>query len=711
MSGKAHLSFHEWVGDGSTTEFTFTFDYLAKNHVFVYVDDEQLTLVTDGGDLGDKDWKWDGEKKFKIGKAPENGVKVRAQRDTPDKNQIVRWEDGSYLVSVDLNTSDLQWLYLIQELEEGLDREGIVEKIIVGKPIIIDESDPDRPELTIDLITGAMATKNPKDPSWDTDEKLSTPAAQIRLFQNLIGDGKNYPGNGNQGFEGKLRIDNTGDSVKLFFWHNGKWNEIKLATDLRWIAEKDGGTIASDTGKDAKLTIVTEEKAGLMGPLDKKKLDGIGEGGELNVQSDWDQTDNSKDDFIRNKPTITENNDGDITNVRVDLGATTASEGVTITNSKGNDANIPAATQDKAGVLTADDKKKLDNLSGTDLGQKDRTAENLTITSSSGEDTILPFATSELAGILTAEDKERIDAVGQVLLFQGVVDLTSSENIPTPEQGGDRGFTWVNDNGEEEGAQEISNEWAAVIRNLDEGDTVSPGDFVIWTGGDTNDFLHLANAMVPTNLTVDNITENTIDVASSTGADATLPAATQESAGVMTAADKTKLDGIGENAGKTDLKWVGKGEESGVVESSTGTDATIPAVTDDQAGLMPAGAKKKLDGITAGATKTDLNYTAAADKGTITNSGGNNADIPLATGDNAGLLAPGMKTKIDGIDAGAEQNVQSDWNQTVDTLDDFIKNKPQIPDNIVESVDGRTGVVTLSDLYVPMDISKLDELE
>lgn len=37
------------------------------------------------------------------------------------------------------------------------------------------------------------------------------------------------------------------------------------------------------------------------------------------------------------------------------------------------------------------------------------------------------------------------------------------------------------------------------------------------------------------------------------------------------------------------------------------------------------------------------------------------------------------KTKLDGIETGAEANVQSDWNQTDDTADDYIKNKPTIP--------------------------------
>ena len=43
------------------------------------------------------------------------------------------------------------------------------------------------------------------------------------------------------------------------------------------------------------------------------------------------------------------------------------------------------------------------------------------------------------------------------------------------------------------------------------------------------------------------------------------------------------------------------------------------------------------------------------------------------------------KTKLNDIEAGAEVNVQSDWNQTDSTQDDYIKNKPAIPDPQIQS--------------------------
>lgn len=47
-----------------------------------------------------------------------------------------------------------------------------------------------------------------------------------------------------------------------------------------------------------------ENDKSLMSTAEHNKLDGIESGAQKNVQSDWDQNDSSKDDFIKNKPTI-----------------------------------------------------------------------------------------------------------------------------------------------------------------------------------------------------------------------------------------------------------------------------------------------------------------------------------------------------------------------------------------------------------------------
>ena len=54
----------------------------------------------------------------------------------------------------------------------------------------------------------------------------------------------------------------------------------------------------------ASTDTATQLRDGLMSALDKQKLDGIASGAEVNVQSNWSQSDNTKDDYIKNKPTI-----------------------------------------------------------------------------------------------------------------------------------------------------------------------------------------------------------------------------------------------------------------------------------------------------------------------------------------------------------------------------------------------------------------------
>ena len=69
--------------------------------------------------------------------------------------------------------------------------------------------------------------------------------------------------------------------------------------------------------------------------------------------------------------------------------------------------------------------------------------------------------------------------------------------------------------------------------------------------------------------------------------------------------------------------------------------------------------KTKLDGIQAGAqvnVATNLGYTSAASNGTVTSSTGNNATLPAATTAAAGLMTAADKSKLDGIAAGATAN-------------------------------------------------------
>lgn len=70
----------------------------------------------------------------------------------------------------------------------------------------------------------------------------------------------------------------------------------------------------------------------------------------------------------------------------------------------------------------------------------------------------------------------------------------------------------------------------------------------------------------------------------------------------------------------------------------------------------------------------EYTITATPTTGTATS-----ATIPAATQTDAGVMQATDKAKLDGIASGAEVNVQSDWNQSNSTEDDYIKNKPTVP--------------------------------
>ena len=103
------------------------------------------------------------------------------------------------------------------------------------------------------------------------------------------------------------------------------------------------------------------------------------------IQSDWNQTDNSQPDFIKNKPNLddyeenlgTPANDGDVLTsdtsgnrqwvtansiFGIDLDYEEAPNYGRILNDSGTDATIPVATHVIAGLLSADDKTSLDLL-------------------------------------------------------------------------------------------------------------------------------------------------------------------------------------------------------------------------------------------------------------------------------------------------------------------------------------------------------------
>ena len=106
-----------------------------------------------------------------------------------------------------------------------------------------------------------------------------------------------------------------------------------------------------------------------------------------------------------------------------------------------------------------------------------------------------------------------------------------------------------------------------------------------------------AEVNVDTDLSIANHDGDSLDIESSTGTDITLNSASQTEAGLQSATDKTKLDGIEASADAnvpTNLAVMNRTGDQLDVSSSTGTDATIESATTTDAGLLSAQDKQKL---------------------------------------------------------------------------------------------------------------------
>ena len=104
--------------------------------------------------------------------------------------------------------------------------------------------------------------------------------------------------------------------------------------------------------------------------------------------------------------------------------------------------------------------------------------------------------------------------------------------------------------------------------------------------------------------------------------------------------------GGGGGGGATNLGYT-PSAANGIVTSSTGMSATIPAVDATNAGLMTPAQRAAL----IAAAGTNLSYTASPTQGVVVSDTGTDAGIPTADAVNAGLMTPAQKAAIDALAA------------------------------------------------------------
>lgn len=105
-----------YTGDGTTTDFTVPFDYLAKKFVRVSLG----VTILKGGDYGDtsKDYYFLDKTKVRLKVPPQVGEVLTIRRYTSATDRVVSFKDASVLKATDLDVSAVQTIHIAEEARD-----------------------------------------------------------------------------------------------------------------------------------------------------------------------------------------------------------------------------------------------------------------------------------------------------------------------------------------------------------------------------------------------------------------------------------------------------------------------------------------------------------------------------------------------------------------------------------------------------------------
>ena len=119
------------TSNSGTTDFTFTFPYIKEAHIEVYRDYVKLAQTT-GDVIGANEYKVItnvSPKLIRLGQGiASTGLRVEIRRNSSLDSPLVDYADGSTLTAKDLDTSALQSLYIDQELKDNQSRTVVVDE-------------------------------------------------------------------------------------------------------------------------------------------------------------------------------------------------------------------------------------------------------------------------------------------------------------------------------------------------------------------------------------------------------------------------------------------------------------------------------------------------------------------------------------------------------------------------------------------------------
>ena len=381
-------------------------------------------------------------------------------------------------------------------------------------------------------------------------------------------------------------------------------------------AAKDGLNYGPLQDDNIDIPSATTTNAGAMSAIDKGRLDDLyNEFGS--IQNPGDKLDSLPKNLVTGVDSTSRNATSVTINYKQsDLSTASNSYANPITKSQ----TIPSANQTQAGVMTATDKQNLD----VNIPNRITNLDNRVTTEVNRIEELIESSSSEITNDLNVEIQARKD--GDAQLQTNINNLQSTMNTELAKK---------------VGKVTVAGSGNAVTTASISGDTLT-----LTKGATYNNYVHPAGS-APSKASglYKFSTDSTSHVASVTavaksditalgipGQDTTYGNATQSTSGLMSAADKTKLDGISTGANKY-VHPTGEAANKTLGLYKVATDATshvkqVAAVT-----------KADITALGIPAQNTNTTYTFAngsAGNFTVTPSGGNAQTVSVGKPANAG---------------------------------------------------------------------------
>ena len=429
-------------------------------------------------------------------------------------------------------------------------------------------------------------------------------------------------------------------------------------------------TPSSGTAQTVTIPAATTSSAGLMTSADKTKLNGIESGAEANVQADWNQTDSSADDYIKNKPTIP-------SGVVVDSALSTTSanpvENRVITNALNDKVDKEAGKGLSTNDFTTAEKNK---LAGIQAGAEQNVQADWNETNSSSDAYIKnkPSIPSVGDGTLTIQKNgTTIDTFTANQSGNTTVNVT----VPTAtsQLTNDSGYL-TSESDPVYSASPASGITSSDISNWnDKQDELVSGTNIKTINGTS--ILGSGNITTPDDDTTYSLSKSggTVTLTGSDGSTSSVsvPTATSDltnDSNFVSDANYVHTDNNFTNADVTKLNGIESGAEVNVQADWNQTDSSADDYIKNKP-IIPPGSviDPALDPDSSNAVANSAIVAALDTK----------VDKVTGMGLSQENFTSAEKTKLSGIESGAEVNVQANWNETNTSSDAYIQNKPTIP--------------------------------